>query len=173
MINSKFVLVLLVFIVNCKSKSEYKLTNSKIMFSSIFGIDSSDSSQIYCLLDNGFFYSKIDDKIIDNFISNWIITHKKYQTIPILSIKDTNYYRNKTMFTYCLVIAEGDTLNLELIKKGFYPSSVMHVESNVLQDSFKSQSLLFHMKKESYYDYYLKTINAEIVAKKNKVGIWQ
>jgi hypothetical protein len=178
---STLILLAILFQISCFGQSKTdKLRLIDFNFKSIFGYQKSDSSNIYCLLGQGFFRTPSSDNS-DSMINDWILNHKNAQIIPISSFGPTMTDQPNSRMIYCWIINSIDTLNITLIRQGCFPGGTMQRpqtwnemekwEKELYKDTDKPNVQVYISDKE--YESFIKRIMAaEKYAKKNKLGIW-
>ena len=160
-------------LMSCNGQTKTVLL-SDLKFQSIFGYNSKDSSQVYCLLGTGFFRAP-SSKNSDSLMENWINNHPNAQVIPISTLDEP-----KSKMTYCWLVDKSDTINNYLIKNGCFPGGTMMRPQTYDEMSNKMKSvygkdnskIIVHIDKKSY-DTFIEQIKvAEAYAETNKLGIW-
>jgi hypothetical protein len=148
---------------------------SDFKFESVFGTNSKDSFQTYCLLGTGFFRAPFS-KNADSLISGWMKNHPNAKVIPISTLDEP-----KHKMTYCWLVDKGDTINNYMIKNGCYPGGTMMRPQTYEEMSDKMKAVYNDIEKpnvkvhidKKVYDNFIEQIKAaETFAHTNKLGIW-
>ena len=148
---------------------------SDLKFESIFGTNSKDSLQTYCLLGTGFFRAPFS-KNADSLIQGWMRTHPNAEVVPVSTLDEP-----KSKMTYCWLIDKGDTINNYMIRNGCYPGGTMMRPQTYEEMSDKMKKVYndiekpdikVHIDKKSYDNFIEQIKIAEAFAETNKLGIW-
>jgi hypothetical protein len=146
-----------------------------LKFESIFGTNSKDSFQTYCLLGTGFFRAPFS-KNADSLISDWMKNHPNAEVVPVSTFGEL-----KNKMTYCWLVEKGDTINNYMIKNGCYPGGTMMRPQTYAEMSDKIKAVYndiekpnvkIHIDKKSYDNFIEQIKVAETFAETNKLGIW-
>lgn len=161
-------------IISCEAQTK-NIHLSDLKFESVFGTNSKENFQIYCLLGTGFFRAPFS-KNADSLIQDWIKNHPNAEVLPVTTSSDPN-----SNMTYCWLIDKGDTINNYMIKNGCYPGGTMMRpqtydempdEMKAIYNDIGKPDIKVHIDKKSY-DNFIKQIKAaEQFARDNKLGIW-
>lgn len=185
-------IVLLQFSFNGQDKKVKRLNSFK--FESIFGYFENDSSNIYCMLGQGFLRTPRSDNS-DSLINDWINKYPDAIVIPVSSFEPAMMDEPDSKMTYCWIVSISDTLNLYLIRQGCFPGGTMQKPSLrgmkspiiVSYGLFENLRLIREHKKmkskdktkikdyarnKDYKEFIDKVIQAEKYAKDNNLGIW-
>ncbi len=161
-----------------QQNDELKLADFK--FESIFGYQNADSSNIFCLLGQGFFRTPRSENS-DSIIQDWLVKHDNAKIIPVSSFGPTMNDDPNSKMTYCSIVDKNDTLNIYLIKQGCFPGGTMQRpetwdemkkwEKDLYEDTEKPVVKVF-ISKRDYKSFIDKIIVAENYAEQNKLGIY-
>ena len=161
-----------------QNNNELKLEDFK--FESIFGYQNSDSSNIFCILGQGFFRAPRSENS-DSIIHDWLVKHNNAKIIPVSGIGSTMIDEPNSKMTYCWIVDKNDTLNIYLIKQGCFPAGTMKRpetwnemkkwEKDLYKDTEKPDVKVF-ISKSDYRSFIDKIIEAEKYAEQNKLGIY-
>ena len=174
-----FILMMFLSLNSCRGqeKKDY-LKISDLKFESIFGTNSKEPSNTYCLLGTGFFRTPSSGNS-DSLITQWLEIHKNAIVVPISSMPSSTYNPNARLI-YCWVIENNDTLNNFLIKNGCFPGGTMmrpptfeELEDWEKEFSDEPYDVKVYINKETYDTFIEQIIAAEIYAEENKLGIWK
>jgi hypothetical protein len=111
-------LVLLVLLCRtCFGQEEFAF--SEIKFQGMIGTRAGEAT-VYCLLGNGFFRT-IRSNDGDTIVAEWRSAHPNARAVPV-SIME---FMRKTSMVYIWAVDGDDNLNLQLIRNGAFPGSVM------------------------------------------------
>jgi len=173
MIKALFFLITLFSIVGCteqieNSKSFNKEINhiSNFEFISILGMKNGDESELFSIANCG--YALGPFKANDFFIESWIESNSNAK---VQVIKRFNSGTEK--ISYVWVFGENDTLNIELVKYGYYPGAFMLFTDSY--DSLISNSgelTEVFISEMEYNKWYNRLRVVERFAIENKLGIW-
>jgi len=164
---------------------------NELKFKKFFGQRTGDKN-IYCLLGNGFFRT-VSSNEEDVIIPNWLNKHPNAKAIPVSIVGEGS----QMVLVYIWAIDGTESLNLNLIKNGAYPGSVMldavHFQalSKGSPDQENIKAGIAYARKlnpnlpvpketpprrlipDSNYDNFLKDLkNAQNMAQIQKNGIW-
>lgn len=92
---------------------------NELKFKKFFGQRIGDN-KIYCLLGNGFFRT-VSSNEEDVIISDWLCNHPNAKAIPVSIVGEGS----QMVLVYIWAIDGTESLNLNLIKNGAFPDSVM------------------------------------------------
>jgi hypothetical protein len=153
----------------------------EIRFESIFGYDKSDSSNMFCILGQGFFRTPRSDNS-DSIIDCWLQNHQEALVIPISSIGPTVTDDPNSKMTYCWLIDGIDTLNIFLVRQGCFPGGTMQRPKTwkelekwekELYNGTNKPDVKVYISEYIYKAFINQVIDAEKHAKLNKFGIWK
>ena len=163
-----FLILAVISLVGCEGQTE-KFSLQDVKFQSIFGTNAKNPKQVFCLQGTGFFRADRSENA-DSMINNWISEHPNAEIIPVSSTDE---------MTYCWVVDKTDNLNVFLIKNGCFPGGTMvrpqtYKEMSPEMKSVypKNYNLLVHIEKSKYDAFIQQIKQAEISAKKERLGIW-
>lgn len=174
-----------VFFVCLTVSCQTKTNNSKVSdftFKSIFGTNSKEPDNVYCLLGTGFFRAPHSGNS-DSLIYTWIENHPNALVVPVSSFGPVETAKPQSEMIYCWVIAENDTLNNYLIKNGCFSGGTMmrpktweemeEWEKELYEESDEKPNVKVYVSDRTYEVFIEQIISAEINARSNKNGIWR
>lgn len=164
---------------------------NELKFMKFFG-QRADDKTTYCLLGNGFFRT-ISSNEEDTIIRDWIGKHPNARAVPVSIIGESS----RMPITYIWAVDGSDNLNLQLIKQGAFPASVMldAVHFDALSKGTRNRAAIEagaayarkmnpslpqdedapprRLVPNPMYEVFLKElVDVEISAQTNKAGIW-
>lgn len=157
---------------------DLKLSDFK--FESIFGFLNADSSNMFCLLGQGFLRTPRSNNS-DSIIRSWFSNHKDAGVIPVSGFEQTIKYDITIKTTYCWIVDGADTLNIYLVNQGCFPGVTMQ-RPKTWKEMKKSEKRFYrnteiinvqvYISDNEYIQFMNKIIAAERYAAGNKLGIW-
>ncbi|KEO75473.1 hypothetical protein [Anditalea andensis] len=168
---------------NCKvQESNQSLKIADFEFTSIFGINTNDYINQYCLLGSGYFRAPRSENS-DSLIIDWLNIHPRARVVPVSTVKSSDSNGNNTNMVYCWVIDKEDTLNNYLIKNGAYPGETMvrpqtwdELETwkkATYQGRDKKANVEVYIDNKTYETFIEQIKTAELYARNKKLGIWE
>ena len=116
-----------------------------------------------------------------HFISNWLMLHPNARVLGVGPIASHGDNSSVSTITYCWLIDQKDTLNLDLIKNGCFKANTMQVSSSgdiekmntEKSKSGKQASLSKEFVNEAAIQRFkAASLTAELYAQENKLGLW-
>jgi len=162
-----------------ETKKPFKLSDFK--FESIFGMNSKEPKNTYCILGSGFFRTPRSNNS-DSLIIDWIKKHPDAMVISVSSFGPTEIKYPESKMIYCWVIDGKDTLNNYLIRNGCFPGGTMirpktldemeKWEKELYEDTDEKPDVKVYIDKKTYDNFIEQIKSAELFAQENKLGIW-
>lgn len=162
-----------------ETKNALKISDFK--FESIFGMNSQEPKNTYCLLGSGFFRTPRSNNS-DSLISDWLKRHPNAMVVSVSSFGPTEIKDPESKMVYCWVIDGQDTLNNYLIRNGCFPGGTMvrpktwdemeKWEKELYEDTDEKPNVTVFVDKKTYDDFIEQIKIAEQFARENKLGIW-
>lgn len=147
-------------------------------FNFITGYKSNDTFNTYVILGTSFMQPPASDDA-PKILKGWFAKHKNAVVIPVSSFgPPDNVPVKKSLFVFCWIIDNNDTLNNYLVRNGCFPGGTMYaydewekMNANMRKDIPKPK-ITVYVSSKSYEAYKMQIVANEIYAHDHKLGVW-
>jgi hypothetical protein len=143
-----------------KPAESFKVSN--LSWSGSFGGRKEEPKTVYCLMTQGFFRAPTSDSY-EKLIADWLTQHPNANVTVVYTLPDMMSDSPDSKLISVWIVDNEDSLNVFLVRKGACPAGTM-----VLNDGDKAQ-----VNQQDYESFAKKVWEAEMLAKKDKIGIWK
>jgi hypothetical protein len=138
-----------------------KIKASSITWSEHFGGRKEEPNNVYILVTQGGFRAPTS-KNFENLIKSWLVEHPKADAIVVYTLEGMMADIPDSKMKAVWIVDGDDNLNIHLVRMGGCPAGTM-----LLNGGDKTP-----LTREEYEAFATKVIEAERLAKKEKLGIW-
>ena len=149
-----------------------------IRWDGIMGEDKRTPNEVYCLMGSGFVMAPTS-RGINKLISHWLAKHPHVTSVRVATSGPLMIDQPNSVQTYVWVADGRNTLNEYLVRRGACPGGTMLVPdfSNLAPKSGRAGGAPFHFKTyvspQDYNRFLSRIEQAELLAQKEKLGIWK
>jgi hypothetical protein len=138
-----------------------KVKASDITWQHHFGYRKEEPNNVYILMTQGGFLAPTS-KNFESLIKSWLAKHPKANAIVVYTLEGMMEAIPDSKMKAVWIVDGNDNLNIHLVRMGGCPAGTM----------FMNRRDKTALTREEYESFVMKVIEAEDLAKKEKLGIW-